>query len=77
MTPIKALVSQPLTDYELLKLIRSANVITELVLQDRILIAVIKSLVDYSKALESRYDSFFKEARTSGVCEDLGSCVFL
>lgn len=54
MTFIQAPGSQPLADREVLKHSLSANVMTRVSLQDTRFIAVIKSLVIYSKNFESR-----------------------
>lgn len=77
MTHIKAPGSQPFTNHEILKVSRSKNVRTGLVLRDTSLAAVIKSLVQYSKTLESSYGASFNEAPIKDTCEDLLSWRFL
>lgn len=71
MTLTEAPGAQTLTDHKLLKLTPSANVLKRLVLRYASLIAVIKSLVFYSKTFGSSYDATFKEARTSNICENV------
>lgn len=66
--------SQPLTDHESLEPRPSASDLTGLMLQNTGLINFIKSLMQYSKTLESCYGAPLDEGRTSGTCQDLVSC---
>lgn len=66
--------SQLLSDLELLKLSRLPNDVTGVVLRDTRLVSVIKSIVKYSKTLESSCDASFNERRSTKIPNDLVPC---
>lgn len=68
---------QPLTDHEVLKVIRATNFKTRLMLRYMSLAAVLKFLLQYSTTFEMSYDSSFNEARASDISKELVSWGFL
>lgn len=72
MTVLEALGSDPQTHHKLLKLSRSAKIMTGLVLRDTNLISVIKSLVQFTETFKCSHDNSFNEARIRRYLKKLG-----
>lgn len=60
MTIIKALVSEVFTHYDPLKVSSSANVLSDLRAQSKIVIAITRSLVQYNTNFDSNPHCFFE-----------------
>lgn len=73
VTVIEAPALQFFNGHEILKLSRSAKVMSGLLLRDTSLMAVIKSIVQLSETLESSCDVFFDRACKGDTCRNLVS----
>lgn len=77
MTHIKAPGSQALMSHELLKFNPSANIMSRLSQRGKSVIAIIKSLLKYSRTITWRYEEYLSDAHIGDIRKDLVSCAFL
>lgn len=77
MTPLKPTESRVLGDLELIKLSRAGNTLSEFVLQNKGITAVISSLVHYSRTFDSRCEVSSQKVPGSSIARILSSLSYI